>query len=58
MSEGNKFRFCWRIHIAIQYHGKVLKRISFLNSDVHDTNNPLIKGYPMLFLIFFPIILQ
>ena len=47
ISEGNKCRLCWSIHINTQSHCKVLKIIACLDSDVHKATNPVIEGTPM-----------
>ena len=47
MSDGNKCRFCWGIHITTQSHGELLKIIACLDSDVHESTNPVIELTPM-----------
>ena len=44
MPESRESRFCWGIHVSTEAHGKILKIIAILNSDVHKGTNPVIEG--------------
>ena len=44
MSKGKGSRFYWCIHIETETHGKVLKIIICLDSEVNKSTNPVIEG--------------
>ena len=41
--------FCWCIHLSTEAHGEILKTTASLNSDVHESTNPVIEVSSMLF---------
>ena len=41
MFDINKRRFCWCIHIATEAHYDILRIIVILDSDVHESTNPV-----------------
>ena len=47
MSKFKERRLCWGICVSTDTHGKVLKIVASLNSDVHEFTNPVIEGYSM-----------
>ena len=47
MSDGKEGRLCWIINITTDTHGKVLKIIESLYSNVHKSTNPVIEGTNM-----------
>ena len=55
ISEIKDRRFCWGINISTDTHGKILKIIASLNSDLHEATNPVIEGHSMWFLNLFQI---
>ena len=42
MSKRKEIGFCLGIHISTETHGKALKIVESLNSDVHEATNPVI----------------
>ena len=42
MFEIKKGMFCWCIHTATEAHCEILKIITSLESDVHESTNPVI----------------
>ena len=44
MSDSKERGLCWGINVSTEMHGKILKIIESLNSDVHESNNPVIEG--------------
>ena len=42
MFESKEGRLSWSIHISTEIHGKVLKIIACLDSDVHEATKPVI----------------
>ena len=55
MFENKEIRFCWVIHLSTEAHGEILNIITGLNIDMHDSNNPVIEIYSMLFLNLFQL---
>ena len=49
----NELRIYWIIRVSTETHGKVLKIIASLNSDVHEDTNPVIDISPMWVFNFF-----
>ena len=47
ISERKQVRFCWRMHVSTEIHGKVLNIIESFNSDVHEATNPVIEESSM-----------
>ena len=47
MSKIKEVRFCWDIHVYNETHGKVLKIVEILDSDVHEATNQVIEGSSM-----------
>ena len=50
MFERNKSRFCWCNYVSTEPHCDILKVISNLNSDAHESTNPVIYWSSMWFL--------
>ena len=55
MFESNKSRFCWCIHISSDSYCKILMIIASLDSDVHESTNPVIYWSSMWFLNLFQL---
>ena len=55
MSERKECNIYGRIHEYTETHGKVLKIISSLNSDVHEATNPVIEVSYMQVIHLFQI---
>ena len=51
--ERKEGRICWRIHVATEARGEILKIVASLNSCVHEATNPVIEGSPMWVFNFF-----
>ena len=49
MPDSKEVRLCWVIHVATETHGKLLKIVASLNSDVHEAANPVIEVSSMWF---------
>ena len=59
MFEIKEGRFSWRIHVATEAHGEILKIIAILDSDVHASTNAVIEGSSMLLIkIFHPSLIR
>ena len=43
MSDSKDVRFYWHIHLSTDMHGKIISIVAILNSDLHDTTNPVIN---------------
>ena len=46
MSEDKEGMLCWRIYIFTEKNCKSLNIIACLDSDVHETTNPVIEATP------------
>ena len=51
--ERKKRRLCWCIRMSTEVYHEILRVIASLDSDVHESTNPVIHWYSMLFLNFF-----
>ena len=56
MFEIKERRFCWGVHIATDAHGDILKNVASLDSDVHESTNPVIEGSSIRLLNLFHIL--
>ena len=52
MFEIKESRLCCCIHVFTEAHDGIFKIIAILGSDVHETTNPMIQWFSMLFLNF------
>ena len=44
--------FCWGINVTTDQHGDIMKIILSLDSNVHDSTNPVFEGSSLGSLIF------
>ena len=55
MFDIKKIMFCWFICVATEVHCKILKVIASLNSDFHESTNPVIEWSSMWFINLFQL---